>query len=154
MEQPAFPKRKSPRLKTFDYNAGGVFCVTVCTAGKQKLFGAVVDGEEARVQLSPLGQVVQNRIMDIPSAYPGVDVLNWVVMPNHLHLLLQIPSAANTSPQMIVRALKRLVTTDWRKSVWQRSFFEHIVRNEQDALRFWKYIDENPKKWTLDPYFE
>ncbi len=149
-----YPVRKYPRMKNFDYHAGGTFCVTICSKNKQKIFGTVVDGDEACVHLSPLGQLVQETVLCIPSAYTGVKLLNYTVMPNHIHLLLQIPHENPTSLFTIVRSTKSIVTRHAGQTIWQGSFYEHVVRNEQDALRFWKYIDENPKKWTLDPYFE
>ncbi len=149
-----YPKRKHPRLKNFDYAAGGVFCVTICTMKKQKLFGYVEDGEPAVVHLTSLGCLAQEVMGAIPGAYPGVALLNGVVMPNHVHLLLQISGEKPVSLFMVVRSFKTLVTKRWGTPVWQASFYEHVVRNEADALRFWKYIDENPKKWALDPYFE
>ncbi len=149
-----YPKRKYPRLKNFDYAAGGVFCVTICTKGKQHCLGMVVDGEEARVQLSPVGTLVQRQIDNIPNAYPGVKLLNRVVMPNHAHILLQIPEENARSLLTVIRSTKTMTTRALGYSLWQPSFYEHIVRDERDALRFWRYIEENPKKWTLDPYFE
>ncbi len=150
-----YPKRKHPRLKTFDYAAGGTFCITICTSGKEKTLGTVVtDGEESHVQLSPLGRFVEDLIQSIPDAYQGVQVHNSVVMPNHVHILLQIPEGKPVSLFTVIRSLKTMAVKGWGQPIWQRSYYEHIVRNEQDALRYWKYIDENPKKWTLDPYFE
>lgn len=148
-----YPSRKYPRLKNFDYSAGGVFCVTICTKEKAKLFG-YVDVASAAMHLSELGALVQAQIDRIPQAYPGTILWNRVVMPNHLHILLQIPPEAPVSLFSVVRGTKSLVTRTIGYSIWQASFYEHVVRNEADALRFWKYIDENPAKWALDPYYE
>ncbi len=144
--------RKYPRLKTFDYAAGGVFCVTVCCEDRRHLLGTVVDGEEAGVILTSYGQIVKKYIDRIPQAYPGTKLLTSIVMPNHIHLLLQIPQENPVSLYTVVRSTKRMVTREIGHSIWQKSYYEHIVRNEQAALAFWKYIDENPKKWALDPY--
>ncbi len=149
-----YKQRKHPRLKTFDYAAGGVFCVTICTAKKQKILGAVVAGEKAYVELSPVGALVWELIACIPCKYSGVTVLNYVVMPNHIHMLLQISPSNPVSLFTVIRSLKTIATKRWGHPIWQRSYFEHIVRGEQDALRYWKYIDENPMKWLLDPYYE
>ncbi len=149
-----YPVRKYPRLKDFDYAAGGVFCVTICSKDRRNTFGRVIDGETACVELFPLGQLVNNGLERIEEAYPGVKLLNWVVMPNHVHLLLQISVGNPVSLFDVVRSTKAIVTRQWGSPVWQRSFYEHVVRGEQDALRYWKYIDENPKKWTLDKYYE
>ncbi len=147
-------KRKHPRLKTFNYASGGMFCITICTQGKQKILGEIVDSELAYVRLSPLGHIVQELIQRIPTAYHGVIVHSSVVMPNHAHILLQISEIEPVSLFTVIRSLKTFTSKQWGKPVWQRSYFEHVVRDEQDAMRCWKYIEENPKKWTLDPYFE
>ncbi len=148
------PNRKYPRLATFNYAGGGAFFVTICTRNKEKLFGNITDGEEACVNLTQLGEIVKTSMLSIPDAYWGVTLLNGVVMPNHIHLLLQISENTQVSLLTIIRSFKTIVSKSWGESVWQRSFYEHIIRNEQDALCCWKYIDENPKKWTLDKYFE
>ncbi len=146
-----YPQRKYPRLKAFDYSSGGVFCVTICAKDKAKIFGGVtVAGENTFVVLSHLGQTVQNSLEQIPQAYPGVEILNYVVMPNHVHLLIQIPHDRGVSLFDIVRSTKSVVTRQWGAPVWQRSYYEHVVRGEKDAMRYWKYIDDNPKNghWT------
>ncbi len=148
-----YHNRKHPRLKTFDYGAGGVFCVTICSYNKEKSFGVVADEDPPRVILSPLGALVRDTILRIPSVYPGIELLNWVVMPNHIHLLIQIPEQKPVSLFSVIRSTKAIVTRQWGKKVWQSSYYEHIARNEADALHFWKYIEENPMKWSLDKYF-
>ncbi|MGN0998788.1 MAG: transposase [Faecousia sp.] len=148
-----YPERKHPRLKTFDYAVGGTFFVTICTHKKEKIFGFVVDSDPAYVCLTPIGEQINRLIESIPEAYPGVIVHASVVMPNHIHLLLQIPNERPVSLFMVIRGLKTLVTRRAGRTIWQASFHEHIVRDEVDALRCWKYIDENPKKWALDCYY-
>ncbi len=148
-----FPNRKHPRLKSFDYAAGGTFFVTICAHEKQNLFGSVVDGESAYVCLTPTGELVNHFIRCIPKVYPGVILHTGVVMPNHIHLLLQIPHDHPVSLFTVIRGLKTMGTRTIGHKIWQTSFYEHIVRNEEDALRCWKYIDENPKKWALDCYY-
>ncbi len=148
-----YTDRKHPRLKMFDYGAGGTFCVTVCSKDKKKIFGRVIGEAEVQVELSPLGTLVRETILRIPKAYTGVKLLNWVVMPNHIHLLVQVPEQTPVSLFAIVRSTKAIVTRQWGQPVWQSSYYEHIVRNEADALRFWQYIDENPIKWSLDQYY-
>ncbi len=147
------PVRKYPRLRNFCYDAGGVFCVTICSKNKEKIFGSVVGGETPAIVLTPLGETVKGAIDRIPIAYPGANILNSVVMPNHVHILLQISHENPVSLFSVIRSTKGLVTKSWGMPVWQRSFYEHIVREEKDAMRYWQYIDENPQKWSQDPYW-
>ncbi len=146
-------QRKHPRLKAFDYASGGVFFVTVCAAEKKKIFGSIAGGEEAVLKLNALGQLAYENMRKIPEIYPGVVLLAGVVMPNHIHLLLQIPNDTPVSLFTVVRSFKAATTKQWGHPVWQSSFYEHVARNERDTLRCWKYIEENPKKWALDEYF-
>ncbi|MCD7754858.1 MAG: transposase [Firmicutes bacterium] len=115
--------------------------------------GAVCGGQEKHVCLTPLGKLVDASILRIPVVYSGVTVLNYVVMPNHVHMLLQISAENPVSLLTVIRSTKTIVTKQWGSSVWQRSFYEHTARNRETALRFWKYIDENPARWASDPNF-
>ncbi len=147
------PNRKHPRLKEFDYGAGGVFSVTICAENKKCVFGRVISTEEPWVELSQLGMLVKHSIHRIPDIYPGVCVMGSVIMPNHVHMLLEIKPEQPVSLFPVIRSTKAAVTKQWGASVWQRSFYEHIVRSEEEGLRYLKYMDENPIRWTLDEYY-
>ncbi len=147
------PKRKHPRLKEFDYGAGGVFSVTICAENKKCVFGRVISTENHRVALSPLGVLVQQSIHRIPDIYPGVCVMGSVIMPNHVHMLLEIKPEQPVSLFTVIRSTKAAVTKQWGAPVWQRSFYEHVIRSEEEGLRYLKYMDENPIRWTLDEYY-
>ena len=85
---------------------------------------------------------------------PGID--NYVIMPNHIHFIVFIDQPDETrklSLTGLVRALKTLVSKETGCSIWQRSLFDHYIRNDRDYLRHWKYIEENPIKWVYDPYY-
>ncbi len=80
--------------------------------------------------------------------------MDYVVMPNHIHLLLEIQPEHHVLLFTVVRSTKAAVTKQWGSPVWQRSFHEHIIQNENEGLQFLKYIAENPLKWTLDEYYQ
>ena len=151
------PKRKNNRLAGYDYSQPGGYFITICTKGREELLGAVVGADVLigpRIELKPIGQVVQN----VLAAMPAVD--KFVVMPNHIHAIVRIEGtdgAIGTSPPtqslpLLVRYFKREVTRRGGENVWQRTYHDHVIRNEADYLRLWQYIETNPAKWREDCY--
>lgn len=158
------PRRKPNRLRDYDYSQPGCYFVTICTKGKRHIFGSVVGGDVLivpQVNLSDTGKVVEKVISTMPC------VEKHVIMPNHIHLLLRIKGKENgpmgtsaptqenrrLSIPALIRYLKRSVTQRLGENVWQRSYHDHIVRNDADYLRIWKYMETNPAKWREDCYF-
>ena len=159
-----FPKRKAMRLTEFDYSRGGAYFITICTQNRKEIFGEIYDvgaciARPPEVRLSFCGTVVQEAILRIPMQYPALAVDKYVVMPNHIHLiLLQNPTkhgSAMRSPTVstVIGQLKGYVTKKLGRSVWQKSFYDHVIRNEQEYLRVWQYIDDNPANWAEDEYY-
>ena len=77
----------------------------------------------------------------------------YVIMPNHIHLIIIIDRESNLSISNIIKKYKEWITKEIGKSIWQKSYYDHIIRNEKDYLRIWKYIEENIIKWSLDKYY-
>ena len=157
-----FPKRKRNRLTEYDYSTPNAYFITVCTDNRKNLFwkavGAVSDRPK-NVTLTDLGTVVRRRIEDIPKHYPTISVDHYVIMPNHIHLLLQIHSDSNgrsvTAPTIstAVRLMKGAVSKQAGFSVWQKGFYDHVIRNENDYRDIWNYIEDNPGKWAEDKLY-
>ena len=156
------PKRKQNRLTEYDYSQPGAYFITICTHNKQMLFWENVGASIARPekpQLSFYGNVVQEAILNIPKIYPTISVDNYVVMPNHIHLLLQIHTddsgRAMLAPTIakVVQQMKGYVTKQLGVSVWQKLFHDHVVRGEKDYLEIWNYIAGNPSKWEDDCFY-
>ena len=159
MEQ---PKRKRPRLKGYDYGQNGAYFVTFCTKNKACLLwdkvgrGALAPPPEG---LSAYGRIVDELIQNIPKVYPNVSVANYVIMPNHVHLLVQImdnggAGAPRPTVLSIVGGIKSIATRKIGCSIWQTSFYEHVVRSETEFLEIWNYIEGNPSQWSDDIYYE
>ena len=152
-------KRKQNRLTEYDYDTPGAYFITVCTDKRRNLFwknvGAVI-GRPEDVVLTEYGKIVHNSIQNISNHYPAVAVDKFVVMPNHIHLLLQILTDDNGRPmpaptiQMVVNQLKGAVSKQVGFPVWQKGFYDHVVRSEQDYLDIWNYIEGNPSKCAED----
>ena len=156
------PKRKRNRLTEYDYSTPNAYFITVCAAKRANLFwknvGTAVDRPE-NVPLSDLGMVVKQAIQDIPIHYPEISVDHAVIMPNHIHLLLQIKTDAGGRSMIAptistaVRLMKGAVSKRVGSSVWQKGFYDHVVRNDGDYREIWNYIEGNPGRWTEDRFY-
>lgn len=154
--------RKSLRLQGYDYSQAGAYFITICTDKKACLLGSVVGANCVRpyVALSNIGQCVALEIQHMSHIYPFLSVEHAVVMPNHVHLLLQIATDEDGRTQFAptvsrcVKQFKGAVTKQIGKPIWQKSFHDHIVRNEQEYQKIWQYIDTNPLRWMEDCYYE
>ena len=154
--------RKRNRLKYWDYSRGGMYFITICTEGKKKILSEIVgatSGRPLNVNLSEYGEIVENAILDINKKYSIIRVDKYVIMPNHIHLILVIDGVnwrAMHAPTIskVIQQFKGVVTKQIGHSIFQRSFHDHIIRNEQDYQHIWNYIDNNPLKWELDCFYE
>ena len=156
------PKRKQNRLTEYDYSTPNAYFITICTKDRKNLFwksvGAAI-GRPENVPLTQLGATVQSSVEDIPNHYPAITVDHYAIMPNHIHLLLQIHTDADGRPMtastiaMVVNQTKGVVSKKAGFSVWQKGFYDHIIRNDKDYLEIWNYIEGNPGKWTEDKLY-
>ena len=146
----AYFKRKNPRLKDYDYTLGGYYFITICTADKKHYFGKIV---EDKIQLSEIGKLAYNNIENLEKIYNVIKIDKFVVMPNHIHMILIIDKETDLTLSRIIKQYKEWITKTIMKPIWQKSYYDHIIRNEKDFYRIWKYIDENELKWSLDKYY-
>ena len=159
------PKRKDPRLKGFDYSQMGSYFLTICTQNRKNILGAIVGEGSPLPRLSPYGEIVDGWIQKIPEKYPETAVECYVIMPNHIHILLSIvrdDGRGNPSPTVdtVIGWLKYQATKEINQlrgssgdKIFQRSFFDHIVRNRDDYYEIYKYIYENPIRWYYDKLY-
>jgi len=157
-----WPKRKPNRLTEYDYSTPNAYFITVCTEKRKNLFwmdvGAIIDRPN-NVPLTKLGMIVRQSIEDIPRYYPAVSVDHFVIMPNHIHLLLQIntdidgrPMAAPTI-STVINQTKGVISKKAGFSVWQKGFYDHVIRGDRDYRDIWNYIEGNPGKWVEDKLY-
>lgn len=153
------PKRRQNRLSGYDYSSPNAHFVTACVNRRKNILWEDVGASIARpqdVKLSRCGKAVEEAILAIPRRYPAVSVVNYAIMPNHIHLLLQIISADNGRAMLapmvseIVRQLKGFVSKRVGFPLWQKGFYDHVIRDENDFLKIWEYIEGNPMKWAED----
>lgn len=152
-------KRKPLRLNAYDYSRNGSYFVTVCTKNKTKVLCSIVgDGLCAvpKTELTAIGVEVEKSILFI-NTYDNVGVDKYIVMPNHIHLIISICDLKNGFADIdipeIVKRLKSYTTNCYGEVLWQRSYHDHIIRGQADYDEIWRYIDENPLKWETDCYY-
>ncbi len=154
-----YPNRKTPRYAFHDYS-GGAYFVTVCTRGKAHYFGEIIHEE---MNNSPIGEFLAREIESIPSHYSYVEVPLWVVMPNHLHMVICIKNHDNlhlpqkrTALSVVLGGLKRSVTLFARRNGlefgWQGRFHDHIIRDTHDGNNISDYIVHNVARWDADRF--
>ncbi len=171
-------RRKQIRLKNCDYSQAGVYFVTICTQGREILFGDIVDGEMVYTDFGRIAVEEIYRTNELRKD-AGICISRYIIMPNHVHFIVEIVGArrvVSVVPQYedfskpttqsvptIVRAYKAAVTKNIRRlyghdasctyNIWQRSFYEHIIRNEEDFYKISEYIENNPSKWEEDRFY-
>ena len=159
------PKRKATRLKSYDYSQNGYYFVTICTHDKKCILSNVVGQglAPAEVQLSEYGKIANAEILNLKIRYQNIKIDKYVIMPNHIHAIIIIQNkTAGASPcptlSDIICAFKSVVTRkchniNSKRKIWQTSFHDHIIRNEDDYQKIWNYIETNPQKWELDCFY-
>ena len=146
------PKRKSPRIPGYDYSTVNYYFITICTHEKKCIFG-----EPGR--LNRMGLVAEEYLLKIPKLHPKIRLDKYVVMPNHVHAILDVQeSGKNADLNVIIGQYKMAVTKRIRKfkpdfEVWQRSYHDHVIRNQSRYERIWNYIEDNPRKWEEDCFY-
>ena len=156
------PVRKPNRLKDYDYSQNGAYFITICVKDKKEIFwdvGACIARSNNHPKLSKYGNVIENAIKNIPLRYPMISVDKYVIMPNHIHLILIINNNYNgramhaPTISTVVNQMKGFVTKQIGFSIWQKLFYDHIIRNEQEYLKIWQYVDTNASKWREDCFY-
>ena len=161
----ALPQRKPMRLKGYDYSSAGCYFVTICTHEGLFLFG---DGEK----LNSFGEIVDCEIQKISSRYSDVKIDNYIIMPNHIHMMVTIGceklsndddtiineiigNERHSHLKTIVGLFKSGVTKEIHRispetdKIWQKSYYDHIIKNQKDYNETWDYIDANPIRWKI-----
>ena len=146
--------RKASRMQDYDYSNDGAYFVTICVKGRHALLGKVVGNT---VLLSSLGEIAESAIQSIATAYDTVTVDRYVIMPNHVHLLLllrrEFSGCKPPTVSRIIQQWKGVITKQAGFAFWQRSFYDHIIKDSRSYQRIVKYIDENPLRWKEDRFF-
>jgi len=158
--------RKLPRLKDYNYSSNGKYFVTICVMYMKCVLSSIVgsgDPDAPQLHLSSLGIIVENNILEMNKRYDEIKFEEFVIMPNHIHLIVDVnnngasgsPLPTNSLLSRHIGTLKRFCNKEIGKNIWQTGFFDHIIRNEEDYIYHLQYIQENPRKWLIgkDKYY-
>ncbi len=180
IEKQIQPRRKSIRLKEYDYSQPGAYFVTICTQNRECLFGRIVD---EKIVLNDSGQMITNWYNELPNKFPDIKCYEYIVMPNHFHAVIvnvgadlcvcpengtdfdasqgQGEHTGSPLPQ-IMQWFKTMTTNEYIRGVkqhdwppfhgklWQRNYFERVIRDDDELNCIREYIVYNPLKWDLD----
>lgn len=183
-----FYEHKQHRLKNYNYSSNGSYFITICVKNKECLLGDItvavdahgdrfdahgdrktdnindlicLKSSGAKMILSDFGHITKKYIETSKSAYQGLSVDNYVIMPNHIHMILSICNDALICTEKpchdliptYVSTLKTLITKEIGFSMFQRNYHDHIIRNEKEYEKIWDYIDTNPSSWVADRFY-
>ncbi len=171
-----FPKRKAVRLDKYDYSKAGAYFLTICTKDKKPMLSTISVGDGAldapKTQLTRIGEIVEKYILST-NKIKNVSVKHYVIMPNHIHLIILIkptikeniedvdnigtskaPSPTNEMIPHIVSTFKRFCNKEIGDNIFQRTYYDHIIRDKEDYETRARYIYENPKRWFYDELYK
>ena len=152
------PTRKPIRIENYNYSTPGAYFITVCTASRKNIFWNSVGADIIRPQdvpLSPAGRIAEQGILQMAEHYNNVVVDKYCIMPDHIHLILRMESDIDgrmvSAPTVstAIGSMKRWVSRQIGRSIWQKSFYDHGIRNQQDYDEIGEYIENNPLKYAL-----
>lgn len=160
-----YPRRKVIRLQHYDYTQDGLYFITICIQDRLCLFGKIVDNQ---MYLNEAGDMIKAAYIELGSYFSSVKCLDYVIMPNHIHFIIQIENNINQSISLfdVIQRFKSITNSnyiknvkikDWKpfnKKLWQRSYYEHIIRDEKDYLNIAEYIEFNPYNWQKDALYQ
>ena len=162
------PERKINRLKSWDYSRKGCYFITICIRDRKCILSTIcVRGgvpDAPVVELTKYGYIVDGQIKTMNEIYKNINVQHYVIMPNHIHLIIEIDNADGTSGRpsptrsnslisKYISAFKRFTNKKCGADLWQRSYYDHIIRNEADYMEKAEYILTNPIRWSDDEYY-
>ena len=174
MNMDELKKRKTPRYQGFNYNCVGVYFLTICTQNRRCILSRIVGTgvlDCPQTELTKYGKIAKKYIRQLNEFYHHLSVEKYVIMPNHIHLLLWVKEnnttdsgqsgtpvptnieRANSACSQFVSTFKRFCNKEYGENIWQARFHDHIIRNRDDYEEHVKYIYENPLRWYYDELY-
>ncbi len=158
--------RKTPRLQGFDYNSIGAYFITICTQNRRCILSRVVGTgvlDCPQIELTRYGEIADKYIKQLNLFYDYLSVESYVIMPNHIHILLFVKETgqsrtpvptnierANSTFSQFISTFKRFCNKEYGENIWQARANDHIIRNREDYEKHLRYIYENPMRWYYD----
>lgn len=160
--------RKSIRLKEYDYAQNGYYFITICTKNRKCILSTIENYNERRdlvgatigrpcssvicSKLTLIGKTVEKYIKKMKIIYKNIDIDEYIIMPNHIHIILIINEKQKVTISQMIQQLKGIISKELKESIWQKLFYEHIIRCEKEYLQIKQYIQNNPYNWEDDIY--
>lgn len=157
---PEIHKRKSIRLKGYDYSNSGAYFITICIQNRDSILSNI---SESIVNLTPAGEMIEKWWLELSNKYPNIDLDEYIIMPDHFHGIIWINNyETEINIPKILQWFKAMTTNEyirnvkehnWKpfnKKLWQRNYYEHIIRNEKALNNIREYIKNNPLKLDID----
>jgi len=157
-----YTRKNSLRLQGYDYSRAGMYFITICTKDSELMFGKVHDG---KMELSEHGEIAKNELLKT-SELLAFNLAQFIIMPNHVHFIAVLPEPQiddETKTSIIIRnkqlipkivqAYKAAVSRKLGFSLWQRSYFDNILRSKEEYEIVKQYIESNPATWQKDKFF-
>ena len=145
------PKRKNIRLRYYDYSEEGLYFITICKKNREQLLGKIT--EENQIKLTKVGTIVEKSIRNLERIYSNITIDEYVVMPNHIHIIIIINEKNDLTISRIINQYKGGITKKIGYPIWQKLFYEHIIRNENEYYKIKQYIQSNIANWKEDCNF-
>ena len=146
-------------MEDYDYSQNGAYFITICTRERRKILSEIV-GDDAHIVPKHYGQIAEKYICNVP------EIEKYVIMPDHIHMIIRLDNGSmwastptykkvgadayirpKNNIATIVRSIKTLTTKEIGVSIFQRSYYDHVIRNQQDYNEVWEYIENNPARW-------
>jgi len=156
-------RNRTLRLQNYDYSQNGLYFITICTNSKEAHFAEIVDSQ---LILNSAGKMIEDIWLKLYDRFDFIKLHNYIVMPNHFHGIIEITDNTNsTHIGNVIGVFKSLTTNRYIKGVhhnnwlsfekrlWQKNYYEHIIRNEKSYLFISDYIATNPLKWEQDKFY-
>ena len=143
--------RKNIRLKGYDYSKEGMYFITICTKNRAEILGKIK--ESNIIELTEEGIIVEKHIKTIVDVFKNIIIDDYIIMPNHIHIIIVIKDKETVTISRIIKQYKMYVSKKIGYSIWQKSFYEHIIRNEKEYYKIKEYIENNIVNWKKDKYY-
>lgn len=145
------PTRKRQRIIEYDYSKEGMYFITICIKNRLELLGEIKNINY--MELTQEGIIVKECIKQIEKRYINVEIDEYVIMPNHIHMILAVKNKTKVTISRMIKQYKAYVSKKVGYAIWQKSFYEHIIRNEKEYIKIKDYIKNNIRNWKEDRYF-
>lgn len=148
--------RKNNRLHNFDYSSAGFYFITICTKNRLPYFGTINDGQ---LEHNLLGTIACQYLNEIPNHFKEARIEESIIMPNHVHAIIHLSNGGDAYMHPLSTVVQNYKASVTRKITrnnihsefsWQRSYYDHVIRNEMSYLNIQNYIRTNPKHWDID----